>query len=412
MQSSTDFTILLECFDCKEIFKSASLLLQHFAQHVISNDKGGICKTKKGKKESIVENVLKKSFIPIPDGFISSNWTKIQNDKQAILNSSESMFEEKETFSDNDICTLEKQLPCNKTNSIIQEIGERAKEKHKLSVETNGESVPLVKLDLQKRLENCVVKLTSRQEISRKIEQYHSNFYYVDVSTQDSDEFNPLKFCIATLDDNNEKPKNTGRVLNKAWDTTSKLTKSSCRKQLKPKRIFRNKKYTSPSLMKNELVNGKSLISTRRKYVCHFCSKSFGWSTDLKRHILTHTGERPFKCSSCDATFTRNFLLQKHENKVHFNKADNIFTCTSDKQPINKNYSLNSGSGAKNIDEEYSRHEFSDVDNEKINKSFEVCNDSVIDLGSMSVNHKNIKYLCLNNVNTLDMFSPKALNII
>lgn len=78
-------------------------------------------------------------------------------------------------------------------------------------------------------------------------------------------------------------------------------------------------------------VNTKSLISDKKednslsnntqkfkkKYACRMCSKIFGWSTDLKRHILIHTGERPFKCLSCNASFTRNFLLQKHLSKVH-----------------------------------------------------------------------------------------------
>ncbi|EFA02595.1 zinc finger protein 264 isoform X1 [Tribolium castaneum] len=54
-----------------------------------------------------------------------------------------------------------------------------------------------------------------------------------------------------------------------------------------------------------------------RKYQCKYCSKKFGWPTDLKRHILIHTGERPFKCQCCDSTFTRNFLLKKHQRKCH-----------------------------------------------------------------------------------------------
>lgn len=28
-------------------------------------------------------------------------------------------------------------------------------------------------------------------------------------------------------------------------------------------------------------------------------------------------GERPFKCNSCQAAFTRNFLLQKHFARAH-----------------------------------------------------------------------------------------------
>ncbi|RZC32398.1 zf-H2C2 2 domain containing protein, partial [Asbolus verrucosus] len=54
-----------------------------------------------------------------------------------------------------------------------------------------------------------------------------------------------------------------------------------------------------------------------RKYQCSYCLKKFGWPTDLKRHILIHTGERPFQCQTCDSTFTRNFLLKKHQRKCH-----------------------------------------------------------------------------------------------
>ncbi|CAG7823394.1 unnamed protein product [Allacma fusca] len=55
----------------------------------------------------------------------------------------------------------------------------------------------------------------------------------------------------------------------------------------------------------------------RRKYKCPHCVKKFCWSTDLKRHILTHTGERPFSCEYCPANFTRKFLMQKHARKHH-----------------------------------------------------------------------------------------------
>ena len=58
----------------------------------------------------------------------------------------------------------------------------------------------------------------------------------------------------------------------------------------------------------------------RRKYKCPHCIKKFCWSTDLKRHILTHTGERPFSCEFCPANFTRKFLMQKHTRKHHPDK--------------------------------------------------------------------------------------------
>lgn len=67
----------------------------------------------------------------------------------------------------------------------------------------------------------------------------------------------------------------------------------------------------------NESTDNIEKSKSIRKYKCSFCLKTFGWSTDLKRHTLTHTGERPFKCTKCDSTFTRKFLLQKHYAKQH-----------------------------------------------------------------------------------------------
>ncbi|NXW63859.1 ZNF3 protein, partial [Eurystomus gularis] len=37
-----------------------------------------------------------------------------------------------------------------------------------------------------------------------------------------------------------------------------------------------------------------------KSYICSDCGKSFVCHSWLVRHQMTHTGERPYKCSECD----------------------------------------------------------------------------------------------------------------
>ena len=56
-----------------------------------------------------------------------------------------------------------------------------------------------------------------------------------------------------------------------------------------------------------------NLESTKKKYHCQFCSKSFQWHSHWQAHERIHTGERPFKCEECSKAFTRSDGLQCHK---------------------------------------------------------------------------------------------------
>ena len=67
------------------------------------------------------------------------------------------------------------------------------------------------------------------------------------------------------------------------------------------------------SVLNKSSVAAKSKENKKIRYRCRFCEKPFSWFSHWQAHERIHTGERPFKCNTCQKAFTRSDGLKCHQ---------------------------------------------------------------------------------------------------
>ncbi|KAF2430916.1 hypothetical protein EJ08DRAFT_713877 [Tothia fuscella] len=72
-------------------------------------------------------------------------------------------------------------------------------------------------------------------------------------------------------------------------------------------------------------VNGKNFIvppkNEEGKFPCPHCPKTYLHAKHLKRHMLRHTGDRPYTCKLCKDTFSRSDILKRHFQKCSIRRG-------------------------------------------------------------------------------------------
>ncbi|XP_068188657.1 zinc finger protein 180-like isoform X2 [Antennarius striatus] len=78
-------------------------------------------------------------------------------------------------------------------------------------------------------------------------------------------------------------------------------------------RQFKKRKFGRESLLwTNQELQKPEEQCEVKAVVCPICGKRFCQRGDLRRHLKSHTGEKPLSCSVCGRTFTRLTNLVKH----------------------------------------------------------------------------------------------------
>ncbi|KAM7534549.1 hypothetical protein Aperf_G00000109442 [Anoplocephala perfoliata] len=128
------------------------------------------------------------------------------------------------------------------------------------------------------------------------------------------------------------KPEPDSTVLSVAT-ANQNLTLTSVTSQPKSKLPLVQRSSKAAATPSASALAEKALVVTcafgKRRHVCPIenCQKVFPKLNKLREHICRHTGERPYACEECTATFVRMYDLRRHA-QIHTRKKAGILNST------------------------------------------------------------------------------------
>ncbi|XP_077982638.1 ras-responsive element-binding protein 1-like isoform X2 [Glandiceps talaboti] len=87
--------------------------------------------------------------------------------------------------------------------------------------------------------------------------------------------------------------------------------------------VLDDKSLSEPTIHIKTRIQNKlrrnSFPNSAHKLSCPYCPRTFPWISSLRRHILTHTGLKPFKCPQCGVYFSTKSNCERHMLRKHCN---------------------------------------------------------------------------------------------
>ena len=205
--------------------------------------------------------------------------------------------------------------------------------------------------------QSCAAKFTLRSNMERHIKQQHpecwsgkgrggrrSAYQSQNISSMDSTpDFVQDKFDDDTgsekeedglliIDDKSDKRRDSDSDL----ASVSRMITSS--NQTFPQFLSERAPAENDEYLADNEERKSAYSAAPNKIDCPFCFRKFPWTSSLNRHILIHTGEKPYKCTDCTLWFTTKSNRDRHQVRKHGiviepghqsrNVSDRPFRCT------------------------------------------------------------------------------------
>ncbi|KAI8624492.1 hypothetical protein F5Y19DRAFT_480512 [Xylariaceae sp. FL1651] len=102
-------------------------------------------------------------------------------------------------------------------------------------------------------------------------------------------------------------------------DQPTHVVGSQGRRGILPSAPGRPAAPTGTGASKNTVIPQKDADG---KFPCPHCTKTYLHAKHLKRHLLRHTGDRPYMCVLCRDTFSRSDILKRHFQKCSIRRGN------------------------------------------------------------------------------------------
>ncbi|KAL0169596.1 hypothetical protein M9458_034192, partial [Cirrhinus mrigala] len=123
--------------------------------------------------------------------------------------------------------------------------------------------------------------------------------------------------------------------------------REQCHIQLRRKNVpLPNKRYLQSEyeLLSEGLLKKEQKSVKTGKYVCQYCGRACAKPSVLKKHIRSHTGERPYPCIPCGFSFKTKSNLYKHrKSHTHAVKAGLVSFSEQDSKHIDEELAVAEG---------------------------------------------------------------------